>query len=93
MADYAKGKWGLFCPVVFTQCVFVQQNCWANTTKRGKFGVHIFVNKQDFRGLGRFFLSLGKQLHWANTGQTHWANKKIGKERSGLYDGRELGVC
>ena len=32
--------------------------CWAKLggmkKKRSKFGVHVFVNKQDFRGLGRF---------------------------------------
>jgi len=43
--------------------------------KRGKFGVHVFVNKQDFRGLGRFFILpiLPSKIVWANTWAKSWA--------------------
>ena len=49
-----KGKWEQFSPVDSAQCDSAQQSAGLNK-KRGKFGVHVFVNKQDFRGLGRFF--------------------------------------
>ena len=61
---------GTIWPGVLVQWCVSPVGNWANTKKRGNFGVHVFVNKQDFQKIGRFFCVL------ANTGLT------LGKKES-----------
>ena len=57
-------KWGLFSPTDSAQCDSAQQFAGLNK-KRRTFGVHVFVNKQDFRARSRAW----KIFHWAE----YWA--------------------
>ena len=61
------------------QAIPPRRVCWAKLggmkKKRSKFGVHVFVNKQDFRGLGRFLFCpvLPNKIVWATETPGSWA--------------------